>query len=86
MGYLMPNSSLSKNSSGTVLFNIAGEDKGVHTFPENISPKVNIIMQLEFKLAYFNVAVQHVSHYTTTTPPPPQWECINVSKYNIEYI
>ena len=28
--------------------------------------KVNLIAQLEFKLAYNNVAVQHVSHFITS--------------------
>ena len=28
------------------------EDKGVHTFPMGICPKVNVIMRLEYKLAY----------------------------------
>ena len=31
-------------------------------FPQGISLKVNVIVQLEFELAYYNVAVQHVSH------------------------
>ena len=30
------------------------EDKGVHTFPKGICPKVNVIAQLELKLAYNN--------------------------------
>ena len=29
--------------------------------------KVDIIAQLEFELAYYNVAVQHISHCTTET-------------------
>ena len=33
-----------------------GMDKQVHTFPEDICPKVNIIMLLEFELAYYDVA------------------------------
>ena len=28
------------------------EDKGVHTFPNGICPKVNVIAQLEYELAY----------------------------------
>ena len=28
------------------------EDKGVHTFPKGICPKVNVIARLEYKLAY----------------------------------
>ena len=39
------------------------EDKGVHTFPEGICPKVNVIARLEYELVHcFN-------HYTTRTPP-----------------
>ena len=29
-----------------------GEDKGIHTFLKGISPKLNMIVWLEFKLAY----------------------------------
>ena len=32
------------------------------------SPKVNVIARLEFELAYFGAAVQHVSHNTAVTP------------------
>ena len=47
-----------------VLFNPElWEDKGVHTFPKGISPKVNVITWLEFKLADYNV-----QHYATRTP------------------
>ena len=35
---------------------------------KSLSPKVNLIAQLEFELTYYNVAVQHISHYTTETP------------------
>ena len=38
--------------------------KGAHTFPNGICPKVNVIDRLEFELAYGNVTVQHVNHYT----------------------
>ena len=31
--------------------------------------KVNLMVQLEFELAYFEVEVQHFSHYSTGTPP-----------------
>ena len=37
------------------------EDKGVHTFPKGICPKVNAI-------AYYDSAVQRFNHYTTRTP------------------
>ena len=44
------------------------EDKGVHTFPKGICPKVNVIVRLEYKLAYYDSAVQRFNHYTTRTP------------------
>ena len=43
-------------------------DKEVHMFSSYISLKVNVIERLEFELAYYNVAVQHVSYYITRTP------------------
>ena len=45
------------------------EDKGVHTFPKGICPKVNVIARLEFELAGDNSAVQRRNHNTTRTPP-----------------
>ena len=45
------------------------EDKGVHTFPKSICPKVNIIERLEYVLAYYDSAVHCLNHYTTRTPP-----------------
>ena len=36
---------------------------------EDISPKANIIARLEIELAYYDITVQHVSHYTMETPP-----------------
>ena len=45
------------------------EDKGVHTFPKGICPKVNIIARLENELAYYDSAVHRFNHYTTRTPP-----------------
>ena len=44
------------------------EDKGVHTFPKGICPKVNVIARLEYELAYYDSAVHHFNHYTTRTP------------------
>ena len=32
-------------------------------FPRGISVKVNVTARLVFRLAYYNVAVQYVSHY-----------------------
>ena len=40
-----------------------GRDKVVHTVLKGISPKVNILAQLEFKLTCYNAAIQYVSHY-----------------------
>ena len=44
-------------------------DKGVHTFPKGICPKVNIIARLEYELAYYESTVHRFNHYTTRTPP-----------------
>ena len=46
------------------------ENKGVHTFPKGICPKVNVIAQLEFELIYNDSTVHHFNHYTTKTYPP----------------
>ena len=48
-------------------------------FSKAISLKVNVIVRLEFELAFNDVAVQYVSHYVTGTPP-----CIR-KKYMISY-
>ena len=45
------------------------EDKGVHTFPKGICPKVNVIARLEYELAYYDSAVHRFNHYTTRTHP-----------------
>ena len=50
------------------------EDKGVHTFPMGICPKVNVITRLEFELVYYDFAVHRFNHYTTRTPPPRRGE------------
>ena len=44
------------------------EDKGVHTFPKGICPKVNVIVRLEYELAYYGSAVHRFNHYTTRIP------------------
>ena len=48
---------------------LAGGNKGVYNFPRGISPKENVIARLEFELAYNDIVVQHVNHYTSETPP-----------------
>ena len=45
------------------------EDKGVHTFPNGICPKVNVIARLEYEPAFYDSAVHRFNHYTTNTPP-----------------
>ena len=45
------------------------EDKGVHTFPKGICPKVNVIARLDFQLTYYDSEVHRFNHYTTRTPP-----------------
>ena len=44
-----------------VLFNPLQVDKGVHTFPKGISPKMNVAAHIVFKLAYDNVPVQSLN-------------------------
>ena len=44
------------------------EDKGVDTFPKGICPKVNVIAQLEYELAYYDFAVHLFNHYTRRCP------------------
>ena len=57
--------------SANLLFN--WEDKGVHTFPKGICPKVNIIERLENELTYYDSAVHRFNHYTTRTLPVLIW-------------
>ena len=57
-----------KNSSGINQYlTHSWEDKGVHTFPKGICPKVNVIARLEFELAYYDSAVYRFDHYTPRT-------------------
>ena len=56
VGNLIPKQSLYKNGSGTNL-PIADRDKKVHAFPEDISPRVNIIEWQELELTDFKAAV-----------------------------
>ena len=61
----MPKPPLKINSSDTVQL------EGISGFMPvrwGISPKVNVIARLEFKLSYFEAAVQHGCHYATGTP------------------
>ena len=47
----------------------AGRDKEDHIFSKDISPKVNVIEEVEFEIAYYDVLVKYVNHYTTGTFP-----------------
>ena len=38
-------------------------------FPKGIGPNMNIIVRLQFKLAYYKTLVQYVSHYATRIFP-----------------
>ena len=49
-------------------------DKGIHTFPKGICPKVNEIAWLDFELADDDSAVHRFNHYTMKTPQSPEWE------------
>ena len=59
LGYLMPKPSFKR--AAVILFN-------PYTFPKGISLKVNVIARLMFEPAYYDVAVQHISHYAVRTP------------------
>ena len=48
---------------------VAGSNKRFSTFAKDISLNMNVIAQLEFKLAYYEYAMKHVSHYVTRTSP-----------------
>ena len=43
--------------------------RGFNIFPKGISPKVNVIVPVEFELVYFEVAVQRLNHYAAETSP-----------------
>ena len=45
------------------------EDKKVHTFLKVICPKVNVIVRLEFELAYYDIEVKDINHYAARTYP-----------------
>ena len=49
-----------------VLFNPLLEGKRVHIFLKGISPKMNVIAWLKFKLPHWDVAVQYISYYMST--------------------
>ena len=44
------------------------KDKEIFTFSKRISPKMNVIKQLELKLVYFEASVYYFSNYAMGTP------------------
>ena len=56
MGYQMPKAFLEKNSSGTIQ-PIIWWIRVVHTFPNGINPKVNVIARLEMELTYYDFKI-----------------------------
>ena len=69
----MPKPSVSRNSSGTN-FPITGGIRGFMLLPTSIPKKVEVIARLKFELAYFETAIQHISHNAMGTPPPPHFK------------
>ena len=67
VGYLIAKSILQEAQQWYYLTH-SWEDKGVHTFPHGIRPKVNVIARLEFDLAYYDSAVHCFNYYITRTP------------------
>ena len=53
----MPKPSLQKKQQWYYLTH-NWQNKGVHAFPKGINMNVNIIVQLELELAYFEAAIQ----------------------------
>ena len=54
-----------------LLFNPQLRDKSVYASLKAISPKMIVIVLLEFELAYLEAAVKHVSVYDRGTSPSP---------------
>ena len=64
----------------------------VYSFPKGICPKVNVIVRLEYELAYYDSAIHHFNHYTTWTLPHNYYnleylflKTNNIQLYNIKY-
>ena len=43
-------------------------EKWVHIFSKSNIPRVNVMTELEFEVAYYDLAVKHASHYATGSP------------------
>ena len=79
VGYLIPKPFSQKNSNRYYLTH-SWEDKGVHTFPKGICPKVNVIARLQCELAYYDSAVHRFNQYTTRTHPPERFRRFEIKK------
>ena len=78
----MPKPSLYKDFSGTIKPIVGwGTDKSVPTFLKCINLKVNIIVWLEFEMAYYDVTVQHISHCATGTTL-----LVNIDSFSIQWL
>ena len=62
-GYLLPNPSFKKDNRGTIKPILSPS-------PQDICPKMNVIARPEFKLEYYDSAVECFNHYTTGTETP----------------
>ena len=56
VGDFMPKPSIQKNCSDRYYLTYCWGNNRVPTFPKCISPKVNVIVQLEYELTYFKTA------------------------------
>ena len=62
------------------------EKDGDYNFPKGICPKVNVIVRLEFELAYYDSAVQRFIHYATRTPRNNAWPLLNCRVHDYKQI
>ena len=82
---------MSRRTAAVLLFTQSQVNKWVHAFLKSISRKVNAMARLEFELGYYDVAAQHVNHYTITKTPrlfcvSTYWAYIYAEKYISIYI
>ena len=55
-----------RNNSDTIYL-MSGGYKGIYIFLTDINPKEGAVVLLEFKPAYYDVAILHISRYATVT-------------------
>ena len=67
VGYLLPNLSFQKSSDA-----ILPIDKMIHTFPQSIHLKVDIITLMGFELTHFEATDEYFSDQATRTSPTLQ--------------